>query len=108
MLKSKTLEIMLLATLIAVIISNKALVLATPNIIDQLITNIQRDIIYTLIKLFNTALNIMRVAYIVLAAIGIFLWASGIESYRGRKLIIGSIILAIAVEYLSRIKLSIP
>ena len=105
---SKTLKTILLTTVITVVITNSAPALATPSIIDQLITNVQTDIIDTLIKLFNTTLNIMRVAYIVLAAIGVFLWASGIESYRGRKLIIGAIILAIAVEYLSRVKMPTP
>jgi len=98
----------LLTTIIVVVITNNALVTAAPSVIDQLITTIQTEIIDTLIKLFNTTLSIMRVAYVVLAAIGVFLWATGMESYRGKKLIIGAIILAIAVEYLSRVKLSIP
>jgi len=105
---TKTLKSILLITIITILIYNNTFVLATPSIIDQLITNLQAEIIDTLIKLFNTTLSIMRIAYIVLAALGIFLWASGIESYRGKKLIIGAIILAIAVEYLSRVKIPTP
>jgi len=94
-----------LSVALVLLAASAAPALAAPSVIEKLLSQVQAEVIDTLVKVFSTVLTIMRVAYFVLGAIGVFLWASGIESYRGRKLIIGAIILAIAVEYLSQVSL---
>jgi len=46
----------------------------------------------------RTTLSIMRIAYTAMIAVGILLWATGIEPYKAKKLIIGALVLAAAVE----------
>lgn len=93
--------------LIANIVVMSGITLATPNIVKQIIEEFNKEFFSTISLFYKVLVNVMRVVYIVLAAIGVLLWAAGIEPYKGRKLIIGAIVLAIAVEYLSRITLPI-
>lgn len=92
--------------ILTALIINTLVVNALPSIIDQIINEIDKEFFSTMNRVFNLILKIMRVAYIVVGAIGVLLWALNIETYRGKKLIIGAIITAIVVEYLSRIQLT--
>lgn len=101
------LAMILTLILIANVVVMSGITLATPNIVKQIIEEFNKEFFSTISLFYKVLVNVMRVVYIVLAAIGILLWAAGIEPYKGRKLIIGAIVLAIAVEYLSRITLPI-
>lgn len=97
--------IILLLTL-STILRTAIHVSASPSIVDTVFNEVESQVMNILEKLFLMALNIMRAAYIVLAAIGVLLWTTGFEPLRGKRLLISALILAVAVEYLSSINIS--
>jgi len=48
-------------------------------------------------------LFLARIVYIVVGIIGVILWFSGLQPYKGRRYVIGAGILALAVEILNMI-----
>ncbi len=47
--------------------------------------------------------NIFRVAYNLMALVGVGFWLTGYNRYQGRNLIIGAVILAFASEFLMQV-----
>ncbi len=101
----ESVSIILLLTL-STILKNTIHVSASPSIIDTVFSEVENQVMNILEKLFLMALNIMRVAYMVLAAIGVLFWTTGFEPLRGKRLLISALILAVAVEYLSSININ--
>ncbi|MHC1628945.1 MAG: hypothetical protein ACXQTI_08965 [Candidatus Nezhaarchaeales archaeon] len=66
--------------------------------IDKFLTSIQSAFIYLIHRGLEVLITIARASYIALGLLGLVLWATGISPYRGRHLIVGSIILAIVSE----------
>ncbi len=66
--------------------------------IDNILLGIKALLKHALISILDLALDLARIAYIAMAVIGLIMWASGFSTYSGRKLIMGSLILAILVE----------
>ncbi|MCD6510853.1 MAG: hypothetical protein J7L11_10770 [Thermoprotei archaeon] len=76
-------------------------VLITQRYIDSLIAGMREILHHALLSILGLALDLARVAYIVMAVIGLLMWASGFSTYSGRKLLIGSLILAVLVEVMN-------
>lgn len=66
--------------------------------IDKFLTSTQSAFIYLIHRGLEVLITIARASYIALGLLGLVLWATGISPYRGRHLIVGSIILAIVSE----------
>jgi len=66
--------------------------------IDKFLASIQSAFVYLIRRGIEFLITIARASYIALGLLGITLWATGISPYRGRHLIIGSIVLAIVSE----------
>jgi len=65
---------------------------------DKFLASIQSTLMYLIRRGIEFLITIARASYIGLGLLGITLWATGISPYRGRHLIIGSIVLAIVSE----------
>lgn len=61
---------------------------------------IERNVIWLLSTITTTALIIARTSYTTMIILGVILWASGLQRYFGRKLIIGGSIIALISEVL--------
>ena len=70
------------------------------EIISSAINEIDSFVKQFISIVLKTTLSIMRIAYTAMIAVGILLWATGIEPYKAKKLIIGALVLAAAVESL--------
>ena len=68
---------------------------------NDMVRDITQSIVDFINVLKNSAITIGRVLSTALIAIGLVLWASDVFSYRGRKLIIGGIILMLLIELIS-------
>ncbi|MCS7140341.1 MAG: hypothetical protein N3F04_04505 [Candidatus Nezhaarchaeota archaeon] len=66
--------------------------------IDKFLALIQETFIYVIRKGFEVLIAIARASYVALGVLGLVLWATGISPYRGRHLIVGSVILALVSE----------
>lgn len=69
--------------------------------INKFLSMVQETIIYVIRKGLEVLITIARASYVALGLLGLVLWATGISPYRGRHLIVGSIILAIIAEIAS-------
>lgn len=56
---------------------------------------------YILEKLIKMLLFVARIVYIILAIVGLILWLSGLQPFKGRRYTFGAVALAIAVEILT-------
>jgi len=54
-------------------------------------------------RIYSLALDVMRLAYNAMLAVGILLYATGFDSFRGKRLIVGALVLAAATEGLATI-----
>ncbi len=68
---------------------------------NDMVNDITQSIVDFINMLKESAITIGRVLSGALIAIGVVLWASDVFSYRGRKLIIGGIILMLLIELVS-------
>ncbi len=68
---------------------------------NDMVRDITQSIVDFINVLKNSAITIGRVLSTALIAIGLVLWASDVFSYKGRKLIIGGIILMLLIELIS-------
>ncbi|MCX8204151.1 MAG: hypothetical protein N3H31_00575 [Candidatus Nezhaarchaeota archaeon] len=73
------------------------------TLIDEVLSVLQGSLTYFLSKLLSLVITIARASYIAIGLIGLFLWLSHISPYRGREMVIGSILIAIASEVAARI-----
>jgi len=73
------------------------------NLFDKGVNAVQDLGGYFLQKVIKLLLFIARIVYIVIAIVGVTLWFSGIQPYKGKRYTIGAGILAIAVEILNMI-----
>ncbi len=71
------------------------------NIFDKGIAAIEELGSYFLGRLVKFLLFFSRMIYAVVIIIGLILWLSGLQPHKGRRFVIGSIFLAIIVEFLS-------
>lgn len=60
---------------------------------------------YLLHQIISFLIYLARIIYVIVGLIGIILWASGLQPHRGKRFVIGAIILAILTEILSMILL---
>ncbi|MDH5815927.1 MAG: hypothetical protein QE164_03970 [Candidatus Nezhaarchaeota archaeon] len=70
-------------------------------LVDKFLIGIQETLVYVLHKGVEVLITVARASYVALGLLGLVLWATGISPYRGRHLIVGSIILAIIAEVAS-------
>lgn len=68
------------------------------DIVNKALKEIDSFVKQFISAVLKTTLGIMRIAYTAMIAVGILLWATGIEPYKAKKLIIGALVLAAAVE----------
>ncbi|HID16399.1 MAG TPA: hypothetical protein EYP16_06335 [Candidatus Atribacteria bacterium] len=64
------------------------------------IKSIERNLSWLISTITTTTLIIARTSYSAMIILGVILWASGIQKYFGRKLIIGGSIIALISEIL--------
>ncbi|MEM2834681.1 MAG: hypothetical protein QXD66_03130 [Candidatus Nezhaarchaeales archaeon] len=69
--------------------------------VDKFLTGIQETLIYVIHRGVEVLITVARASYVALGLLGLVLWATGASPYRGRHLIVGSIILAIIAEVAS-------
>jgi len=68
--------------------------------IENILQEIENILNYTINRVLAIIKKIIRGLYVTLFGIGIVLWATGINSGRGRQLIIGAVVLAVVAEFL--------
>jgi len=73
------------------------------KIFDKGINTVQDLGSYLLHQAIKLLLFLARIVYIVVGIIGVILWFSGLQPYKGRRYVIGAGILALAVEILNMI-----
>ncbi|MCS7363890.1 MAG: hypothetical protein NDF54_00430 [archaeon GB-1867-035] len=86
-------------TLLA-IIYNQSLEEKFREMILNWIKAIERNVSWLISTITTTTLIIARTSYSSMIILGVILWASGIQRYFGRKLIIGGSIIALISEIL--------
>jgi len=60
---------------------------------------------YLLHQIIVFLIYLARVIYVIVGLVGIILWASGLQPHKGKRFVIGAVILAIVTEVLSKILL---
>jgi cytochrome b subunit of formate dehydrogenase len=73
------------------------------NLFDKGVSTVQDLGSYLLHQAIKLLLFLARIVYIVVALIGVILWFSGLQPYKGKRYTIGAGILAIAVEILNMV-----
>lgn len=73
------------------------------NIIDEFFSVLQGSLVHLMSKLLGLVIVVARASYIAIGLLGLFLWLSHISPYRGREMVIGSILVAIISEVAARI-----
>ncbi len=73
------------------------------NIFDKGMTAIEDFGNYLLKRIITFLLFFSRFLYIIVAVVGSILWLSGLQPHRGRRFVIGAVLLAIVTELLSKI-----
>ena len=70
------------------------------NIFDKGISTVENLGSYFLVKIIELLLFISRIVYISVGIIGAILWLSHIQPLKGRRMVIGSLFLALVTEFL--------
>ncbi|MDT7892442.1 MAG: hypothetical protein RQ952_06930 [Thermoproteota archaeon] len=73
------------------------------NIFDKGISSIENFGSYLLIKIIEFLLFASRIVYITVGILGAILWLSHIQPNRGKRMVIGSLFLALVTELLKAI-----
>ncbi len=68
------------------------------NVIDKVLDDIEAAITHVAQRIVALVKSISRPVALALLAVGITLWATGINSGRGKQLILGAVILLAAAE----------
>ena len=95
--------VLLLVLIANMILPRPLLALAEPNItnvIDDILNQIEIAIEHVANRIVSLVKHIARPIAMALFAVGIVLWATGINSGRGKQLILGGIILLAVAEML--------
>lgn len=74
------------------------LVMRVQSFIDRILRMVEDVTLHTLRGMLRLLISLARIAYIVLAVIGLIMWATGFSVYSGRKFLMGSLLLALLVE----------
>ncbi len=61
---------------------------------------------HTLVKAYYILISLARILYLVLGLAGSIAWFSGFSPYKGRKMVIGALILAILTEIITRFNIA--
>jgi len=73
------------------------------NIFDKGISYVENFGSYLLIKIIEFLLFASRIVYITVGILGAILWLSHIQPNRGRRMVIGALVLALVTELLKAI-----
>jgi hypothetical protein len=57
---------------------------------------------YLLHEIVNFLIFLGRIIYIIVGLVGLILWASGLQPHKGKRFVIGAVLLAIIIEVLSK------
>lgn len=72
------------------------------GLVDEVISLFQEGLVYFLSRLLGLVIVVARASYVVICLLGLFLWLSHISPYRGRGMVVGSILMAIVSEVAAR------
>ncbi|RLE81743.1 MAG: hypothetical protein DRJ52_03495 [Thermoprotei archaeon] len=73
------------------------------EVFEKILSNLEQLIKIAVNRALKFVLTIARAIYILMAAVGVLLWATSWSPTRGKQLILGAIIIMILVEYLSTV-----
>ncbi|MEM4699432.1 MAG: hypothetical protein QXT74_00600 [Candidatus Nezhaarchaeales archaeon] len=73
------------------------------GIIDEVINVLQGSLVHLMSRLLGLVIVVARASYVAIGLLGLFLWLSHISPYRGREMVLGSILIAIVSEVAARV-----
>ena len=72
------------------------------DLIDRVSDEAFLTLKYALVKAYYLLLSIARVLYIVMGLAGAIAWLTGYSPYKGRRMLVGALLLAILTEAITR------